>query len=276
MSTYNYNSYLIFDYNTTFSLLTPIGSNQQVNVSADIYQTYPTNYVIFMNIINYGKLFINKSYVDTIDSVNHNVIVNTTYLQTILNSPNSSVVMRGIYGINENVTGLENVTYSGNVYTSNTQNFGYRLLELAALNIFESAHARAAVANDTDFIYGSGKNYYTGQGEISGSGNLYSSLANQINYAFNIEAYNIFNLYVNTWRYDYSNDVNRYQSYNFDNVNFQILMTYQVNTYGINRGLGYNGRTAGMFPLGFNKTILLVLSDYYNIGDIINKYNLLV
>ena len=53
-------------------------------------------------------------------------------------------------------------------------------------------------------------------------------------------------------------------------------MTYQVNTYGINRGVGFTGSVASTYPNGFNKTILLVLSDSYNIGDIITKYNILV
>jgi hypothetical protein len=275
-ATYNYNSSLILDYNTTFTLFTPIGTNQQLNVYEEIYKTYATNYVLFLNVSNYGTFFSEKAYEDNINYINQEILVNTTYLQAILNSPNTSVVMRGIYGKNDSITGLENTTNSSGVYTSSTKNFGYRLLELAALNIFGAATARAAIANDTDFIYGTGTNEYTGQGEISGAGTLYSALTNQINYAFNVEANNLFNQYVNTWRYDYSNDVNRYQSYNFDNTNFQILMTYQVNTYGINRGAGYSGPIANLYPTGFNKTILVVLTDYYNIGDVINKYNILV
>lgn len=267
MTTYNYNSSMVVDYSTTFSIYTPIGSNQQVNIYQQQYQAIPSNYVIFINIINYNILFKTKSYIDTIDTVNYNIAINTTYLESILNSPNSSVVLRGTEGLDDNVAGLENVSFSSNVYSSSSQNLGFRLLEIASLNIFNNARARAAVANDTEFIYGSATNYYSGLGETSGVGNLYSSLSNQINYSFNIEAYNIFNQYVNTWRYNTSVDVNRYQNYNFDNTNFQILMTYQVNTYGINRGY----RTT--LPKGFNKTILLVLTDKYNIGDIVNQYN---
>lgn len=267
MTTYNYNSSMVIDYNSTFSIYTPIGSNQQVNIYQEQYQAIPSNYVIFLNIINYNFLFNTKSYIDNTDTVSYNVTVNTIYLQGILNSPNSSVILRGTEGLNDNVSGLENVLFSSNVYSCTTQNLGFRLLEIASLNIFNNARARAAVANDTDFIYGKGINYYSGQGETGGNSNLYTSLANQINYAFNVEAHNIFNQYVNTWRYNASVDVNKYQNYNFDNTNFQILMTYQVNTYGINRGY------TTLLPRGFNKTILLVLTDYYNIGDIVNQYN---
>jgi hypothetical protein len=274
--TYNYNSSLVLDYNTTFTLFTPIGATAQANVYEDMYKTLATNYVIFLNVGSYGSLFSHKTYEDFINQVNQNVIVNTTYLQTVLNSPASSVVFRGLHGANDAVTGLENVTNDNGNYSSGVKNYGFRLLELAALNIFSSATARAAIANDTEFIYGDGTNLYTGQGETSGTGTLYSSLANQINYAFNVESNNIFNQYVNTWRYIGSNDVNQYVPYNFTSTNFQILMTYQVNTYGINRGVGYTGSVGGFYPNGFNKTILLVLSDSYNIGDIITKYNILV
>ena len=275
-TTYNYNSSLVMDYNSTFTLFTPIGADQQVNIYEDIYKTYATNYVVFLNVVNYNMLFSEKSYEDFTDQVNQNVLVNTTYLQKILNSANSSVVLRGLYGANENVTGLEGVTYSGGNYLSDSKTFGYRLLELAALNIFNSATARAAISNDSAFIYGSGVNEYTGQGETAGTGNLYSSLANQINYAFNVESNNVFNQYVNTWRYNGSSDVNEYVPYNFDKTNFQIYMTYQVNTYGINRGSGFTGKTGNLYPNGFNKSILVVLSDSYTIGDIVNKYNALI
>jgi hypothetical protein len=275
-ATYNYNSSLVLDFNTTFTIFTAIGGDQQMNVYEDIYKTLATNYVIFMNVVNYGSLFTQMSYEDFTNKVNQDVIVNTTYLETILNNAHSSPVMRGIYGKNEVVTGLEEVTNTNGVYSAGLQPYGYRLLELAALNIFGAATARAAIANDTDFINGIGTNLYTGYGETSGVGNLYSSLANQINYAFNVEANNLFNQYVNTWRYEGSDDVNNWQSYNLDNSNIQIFMTYQVNTYGINRGFGFSGQISNLYPTGFNKTILLVLSDYYNIGDVINKYNLLV
>jgi hypothetical protein len=265
------------DYNSTFTLFTPIGADQQLSVYEDIYKPLGTNYVVFLNIVNYNSLFTVKSYEDFTNSVNQKVIVNTTYLQSILNSSNSSVVLRGYYGQSDLVSGLEDVltTTSGGTttYSSGTQTFGYRLLELAALQIFNSATARAAISNDTDFIYGQGTNLYTGQGETSGTGNLYSSLANQINYAFNIESNNIFNQYVNTWRYKGSNDVNQYEPYNFDKTNFQIYMTYQVNTYGINRGLGYTGQIANIYPIGFNKSILVVLSDSYSMADIVSKYD---
>ena len=278
--TYNYNSSLVLDYNSTFTLFTPIGVNQQVDVYEDIYQTYSTNYVVFVNVVNYNALFSEKSYEDFTNLVNQNVLINTTYLQTILNSANSSVVLRGMYGKDDLISGLENVTATGTApnltYSSEDQTLGYRLLELAALQIFGSATARAAIQNDTEFIYGDGTNYYSGQGETGGAGNLYSSLANQINYVFNKESNNIFNQYVNSWRYQYSNDVSKYQTYNFDKTNFQIYMTYQANTYGINRGNTYSGQIANLYPNGFNKSILLVLSDSYNIGDIINKYNTLV
>lgn len=274
--TYNYNSSLVMDYNTTFTLFTPIGATQQANIYTDVYRTLATNYVVFLNIGSYTSLFERRTYEDFINQVNQNVIVNTTYLQTVLNAPRSSVVFRGLHGAADPVTGLENVTNDNGNYSSDLKNYGFRLLELAALNIFSSATARAAIANDTEFIYGSGSNLYTGQGEISGTGNLYSSLANQINYAFNVEANNIFNQYVNTWRYVGSNDVNQYVPYNFTTTNFQILMTYQVNTYGINRGSGFTGSVANLYPNGFNKTILLVLSDGYAISDIITKYNILV
>jgi hypothetical protein len=264
------------DYNSTFTLHTGIGATQQLNVYEDIYTSIGTNYVIFVDIGEFNTLFQSKTYEDFNDYVNQNVIINTTYLQQILNSTNSSVVLKGYYGAEDLTSGLEEVetsTVGGiSTYTSGTRNFGYRLLELAALQIFNSATARAAISNDTEFIYGSGENLYTGQGETSGDGNLYSSLANQINYAFNVESNNIFNQYVNSWRYQYSNDINQYQTYNFDQSNFQIYMTFQANTYGINRGLGYTDKIANLYPTGFNKSILLVLSDSYSYNDIIHKY----
>lgn len=278
---FSYNSSLIMDYNSTFTLQTGIGATQQLNVYEDIYTSIGTNYVVFVNIGDFDILFQSKTYEDFNDQVNQNVIINTTYLQQILNSPNSSVVLKGYYGSTDLTSGLEEVVTTSvgtapndvTTYTSGTQRFGYRLLELAALQIFNSATARAAISNDTEFMYGSGTNLYTsGTGEVSGTGNLYSSLANQINYAFNVESNNIFNQYVNSWRYQYSNDINQYQTYNFDNSNFQIYMTYQANTYGINRGLGYTGKIANLYPTGFNKSILLVLSDSYSYNDIIHKY----
>jgi hypothetical protein len=275
-ATYNYNSQLVLDYNTTFTLFTPIGADAQMNVYEDIYKTLATNYVVFVNVLNFGSMFTQKSYEDYVNQVNQNVIVNTNYIQSILNGNDSSPVLRGMYGKVDPVTGLEQITNTSGTYSMTQKQFGYRLLELAALNIFGAATARAAIANDSEFINGTGSNLYTGNGETSGTGTLYSALANQINYAFNVESNNIFNQYVNTWRYEYSNDVNQWQTYNFDNSNFQILMTYQVNTYGINRGLGFSGSIGSLYPTGFNKTVLLVLSDYYNIGDVINKYNLLV
>lgn len=274
--TYNYNSSLVYDYNSIFSLYTPIGTVINANIYDDTYKTFATNYVVFLNVSNFNTFFNTKYYEDFTNQVNQNIIVNKVYLQSIFNSPNSSVVFRGLYGQNENVFGLENVTNTSGIYTSGTRNFGFRLLELAALNIFGSATARAAVSNDTDFIYGTGTNLYSGSGETSGVGTLYSALTNQINYSFNIEANNIFNQYVDTWRYSGSNDVNRYQEYNFDNTNFQIYMTYQVNTYGVNRGYGFTGSIADLYPSGFTKSILVVITDKYNIEDIINKYNLLV
>lgn len=274
--TYNYNSSMVFDYNTTFSLFTPIGTVTNANIYLDSYKTFATNYVIFLNVSNYNSFFTQKQYQDNTNTVNQSIIVNKSYLQNILNSSNSSVIFRGLFGLNDNITGLENVTNTSGIYSSNLRHFGFRLLEIAALNIFGSATARAAVSNDTDFIYGTGTNLYTGSGETSGVGTLYSALSNQINFSFNSEANNIFNQYVDTWRYTGSNDVNRYQSYNFDNINFQIYMTYQVNTYGINRGYGYTGSIADLYPSGFTKSILVIVSDKYNIEDIINKYNVLV
>jgi hypothetical protein len=87
-------------------------------------------YVAEINIGNFSEFFEN------------NFVVNGNYFLSVLNSNNTSPLYITC-GSNNPTTGFERNTYT---------TFGYRLLEIAAVNIFLHAQSRAAIANDTDIV----------------------------------------------------------------------------------------------------------------------------
>jgi hypothetical protein len=105
-------------------------------------------YLVEINIGNYSEFYGN------------NFVVNKDYFFNVLNSNNTSHLYITT-GSNNPTTGFERNTYT---------TFGFRLLEVAAVNIFLHAQSRAAIANETEIM-----NSY------------YDSIINQTSNAFNNE-----------------------------------------------------------------------------------------
>lgn len=86
-----------------------------------------------------NQLFNSRTYKQNstnAENVDINLSINNTYVATLFNS-----VLNATGGSSENFIGIE----------STASTFSQRLLEMVALQIFNHAKARAAIANDNDF-----------------------------------------------------------------------------------------------------------------------------
>jgi len=246
---------------SSFTLNSTLGANTNLNVYEQAYQYQNTNYLLYVNVGNMASMFSNASYSDYLNSVNVNLSVNKAWVtNNVWNSAVSSVLYRGGSGGSELTCGMEKLVYnntSGEVIS--TQNtVGFRLLEIAAVNIFNNAKARAAIANDAEFVNGTIP-------EAISSDTLYNSLSNQLSTAFDTDKFNIFNQYVNTTRYNASVDSNEYTNFNFSDANIQVLLTFNTNTVGTPSG--YTGSIGGL-NTNVSKSVLLILTDTYDFANV--------
>jgi hypothetical protein len=258
-----YNASSTYNSDSSFTLRTPLGVNTNLSVYEQAYQFQNTNYVVFINVGNMANLFTNASYQDYLNQVNVNITVNQAWAFNNVFNTGASILYRGGNGASENTNGMERLFFNsiGNVdtVTSSNKSLGFRLLEIAAVNIFNNAKARAAIANDTDFING------TVEDRIRPGQWLYNSLSNQLANSFATDKFNIFNQYVNTSRYNTSVDSNQYVNFNFKDSNVQVLLTFNTNTVGTEGS--YSG-TIGGLSNGVSKTILLILTDNYDFSNV--------
>jgi hypothetical protein len=206
-------------------------------------------------------MFTNASYSDYLNNVTVNLNLNKEWVtNNVWNSNVSSVLYRGDYGNNELTCGMEKLVYnstSGEVIS--TQNtIGFRLLEIVAVNIFNNAKARAAIANDSEFINST-------ISEAISSDTLYNSLNNQLSTAFDTDKFNIFNQYVNTSRYNASVNNNGYTNFNFSDANIQVLLI--INTSTVGTPSGYTGSIGGL-NTNVSKSVLLILTDTYDFANV--------
>jgi hypothetical protein len=260
-----YNVSTAYNVDSSFTLRTPLGVNTNLSVYEQAYQFQNTNYVVFINVGNMANLFTNASYQDFLNQVNVNITVNQAWAFENVFNTGASVLYRGGTGASENANGVEKLMYNNasgqNAVISTNRSLGFRLLEIAAVNIFNNAKARAAIANDTDFINGT---VIDRSSSVPNSW-IYNSLSNQLATAFNTDKFNIFNQYVNTSRYNTSVDSNQFVNFNFKNSNVQVLLTFNTNTVGTEGS--YSGSIGGLSN-GVSKTVLLILTDNYDFNNV--------
>jgi len=252
-----------YNIQSCFTLDSTLGANTNLNVYEQAYQYQNTNYLLYVNVGNMASMFSNASYSDYLNSVNVNLSLNKAWVtNNVWNSAVSSVLYRGGSGSSELTCGMEKLVYNNtgglNKVVSTQNTLGFRLLEIAAVNIFNNAKARAAIANDTQFINGTIP-------EAISNDTLYNSLSNQLSTAFSTDKFNIFNQYVNTTRYNASVDSNGYTNFNFSNANIQVLLTFNTNTVGTQNS--YTGSIGGL-NTNVSKSVLLILTDTYDFANV--------
>jgi hypothetical protein len=169
------------------------------------------NFAFIMNIGNYNSLFTD---------INSSLNINQVYLRSILQEDNVSQM----YLQNHDIEPI-------NFETSGLKSFGYRLIEIAAFSLFESATARAALANKSEYYYGTNDDFL-------------NSVSYSLNTSFTADSNNIYNLY----------------GTNFSGINFVVNYYHTGYTMGINRGFNYFGPIAGRVN-SFNHTLMLVLTE---------------
>lgn len=182
------------------------------------------NFAYTINIIDFNTLFQNSSY--------NSLEVNKNFLISLLES--ESVGPAYVINPDINPVGFD---------TSGLKTLGYRLLEVSAFSIFNNARARAAIANQTQFI--------NNEANIIAN-NLYDMFRNQSN--------SIYNKYITLAQYN-SQDT----QYNFTGMNF-IFNYYSTGyTMGINGGYSFYGSIGGR-PSTYNQRIVFLLTESYDAG----------
>lgn len=259
-NTFTYNPLVSFDSTSSFTLQSGLSVSSTVNIYDQAYSGTASNYVVFVNIGDFSTFFANASYEDYLNTVNINLTIDNAQVNSLLNTCIASVFYRGSAGASDLGCGLEKLSYDGTTFTSTKNTLGYRLLELAALQIFNNGKARAAISNDTDYI----------NGTITDSAHdnkaLYTSITNQLYNAFVNDKFNIFNQYVNTGRYENSNDYGVYKNFNFTGVNIQVLLTF-AGTVNPSPTTSIADHPYGLTN-SFSKTVLLILTDSYSFTNV--------
>ena len=265
-STLQYNPTTDANTTSTITLLSTLYANTNVDTYDETMFTVLTPYVLFVNVQNWSNFFLERSYKDTNDTVEVNLVVNVDYLaNNIFNTDTTSVYYKGIQGTSEpnDYLGLETVNVTGElvgetmVYTQTAtiKKLGFRLLEMSALKMFKNAKSRAVIKNDVAFIDGTINNFHD-------TNSLYTSLANQINTAFSTDKMTIFNQYINTGRYPGEPDATGHINFNFTEVNFQVKLTYQSSTASPIANVGN-------YTNNFTNNILLILGSSYDANSFI-------
>lgn len=246
---------------SSFTLQTKIGANTTVNVYEQAYTYVNSNYVVFLN-TNLAEMFLNASYADADNDVLINLNINASKIASLLNTEIASVMYLGVEkpGLSCGFETLKCPSGDGVTLQSTNKTLGFRLLEIAAVNIFSNAKARAAIKNDLEFEYGTILDTQSSKG-------LYASLADQINAAFQTDAANIFNQYVNTTRYTASVDANQFVNFNFKSSNIQVMLDFNFNTLGLPES--FRGRIGSASAQSFvHQNILLMLTDSYKFSNV--------
>jgi len=218
------------------------------------------NYQVVVNVQNWCYFFNTAHYMQSTtnnDQFNTDLSLNRTYITNLLKTANTSVLTKGP---NTNSINLSGVDATGGV---NNSSLGHRLLEVAALSIFGSAKARAAIANDTQFdnltLPSSGYTSHTNTRWVDTLGNV---IQNQMVDIFTTDSSTVFNQYVNYNNFSginlNNNDVTGNINYNFDGLAFQFVLTFNSNVFG---QAGASSQTSANIISGFSQTISILLAD---------------
>ena len=186
---------------STFNFIIP--ANFTINQNATLYiMDVPTsiNNAKYHWNINCGSslntMFNNRNYTQVNgnnDAYTANLTINTTQLDLWLTTT----------GLNYDSNGSAGLTAYG--LETGAQNFNLRLLEMAALEIFGHAKARAAISNDTAF------------------NSLHSQLTTHLSGAFNDQ--NTRNIFFEQYV-----DINRYSTTNTSDINETLVSFNLANT----------------------------------------------
>jgi len=172
------------------------------------------NYNAFFNSATFDKLELNQTYILDLFTMDN---VSPMYLQT---------------------ANIEPINFD----TSGFKTIGYRLTEISAFSLFNSATARAALANKAEYIYGTNTDFS-------------NSIITSMNTLFTSEISNIYNIYTILPQYNVNSN-----QFNFSGMNFAFNYYHTGHTIGINRGHNYYGPIAGKTN-SFNHQILFLLTE---------------
>ena len=178
--------------------------------------------------------------------------------------------------------------------STDASSLGFRLLEISAFRIFDHALARAAIANDTQYIdgslavkeYGSSNIATTaGNANVLAETNLYKTIADQLQSAFNTDRHAIFNQYVeftelsnaNIGGPEVYNDVTGSMAFNFKGFDFKVKLNFKSDTVSDRtktwigtqqtQSLGVNSTTISTYnvyqriPAQFTDSMIMTLTD---------------
>ncbi len=194
------------------SLLYVSEQTMDISYNAALYDKAPTPATTFDFVINLfldaNQLFTYRNYKENpIDpeDVNINLQISSSYLQTMLN-PASAGAATTTISINPNTDPALTVdagNHPGAVLSTmldhgNALPLGRRFLEIAAIKIFGSAYATAAIRNDSDFNQiGAGTIYNQISDQMAGAGEPLNGTG-----LASGARLNMFNAYVSSGRYN--------------------------------------------------------------------------
>jgi hypothetical protein len=209
---------------TTYTLDTLITSTQGTTVAGDDATVFTRDYDVSVP-VDFSLLFTEATYVQNASDPNLYDIVLTvdgTYLQTQLtNAVEQLKLTDGAAAIGASPT---------------ASSIGQRLLEMAALALFNHAGARAAITNDTDFI------------------GLTGTLSTDVSNAFTTNKNKIFEQYANAGKLTGAEDVTTPVTMSFgagDNFLAKITLNSTVSTSGTT--------TSSTYPASYSKSLQLTM-----------------
>lgn len=165
-----------------------------------------------------NTLFATKTYVQNSqdpNQVNFDLTLNQSYLNTVLDSTLFSKLDSQEYNFSTSGSDNKYNDTAKQVFTtvdSSLLSISRRFLEIAAIKIFGSAHATAAIRNDSEFLSGANSVVARISGGIMAD-DLHMSDATKLD---------VFNAYVNSGKYVPSNDDVDTKTFNFHNTHWEF------------------------------------------------------
>ena len=239
----------------TIVMSTLLGANTDTTIYDTEIAQKTANYHVNVNLGlgGYQYLFTTSQFQQNStdeDEVDATLTLNKAFILQTLKAAQTEELTSGTYG--GVVLGTE---------TDTDQTFGFRLLEIAAANVFGHCRARAAISNDESY-----QNLSIATTYSTYTGDLANVLTNQMSDAFNSEVDSVFNQYVdyvNNATYGVSfnaNQVDVSQDFNFYGLKFQFLLQYYTDTISDSTG---SALTDTSLPSNVNQTIRLTFYDYH-------------